>query len=477
MSRVAALWFPDWPVQAAALDDDSLRPPVAVARHHRIFSGPCRGMKVRQAQTVYPELTVVEYSEDRDGAMFAGIAASLDEVAASVEVLRPGLALVDVAAAGRFHGSEDKAIEMLLDAAARAGVDMSIGVADEIETARIAARYQKVVAPGGSREFLAPLPVELCDDPQIAQQFNRLGLRTLGEVARLPLRQVTTRFGPAGRRCHDIAVAAPDRLVAPQLPTTKLAVSMVLEEPITRVDTAAFAARKLASQLHGLLARAGVCCARLKIIADFTDGTRAERTWRTREALTEDGTANRVRWQLDGWVGTSEGISELILDPLETMPPGTWGEDDTAQRVIARVQSTLGVDAVLSPYDAGGRGVAERVEFVPFGEEPAPIVQGTWPGRIPAPLPGRAGGRVVQLLDAQERPVIVTAEALLSGIPHRVGRHRITAWAGPWPVDTNWWTDTPQRLARLQVVAGSHAWLLSWSGGQWKIEASYCECQ
>ena len=35
--RVAALWFPDWPVQAAKLESgDELAEPIAIAAHHRV---------------------------------------------------------------------------------------------------------------------------------------------------------------------------------------------------------------------------------------------------------------------------------------------------------------------------------------------------------------------------------------------------------------------------------------------------------
>lgn len=113
-------------------------------------------MRLRQAQAVLPELRVEEFNADRDGAVFAEIAAGLDAVASSIEVLRPGLVIVDAAAAGRFHGGEGVAMHMLVDAASRAGLDATIGAADEIATALIAARHQglgTVVPVGGSREF------------------------------------------------------------------------------------------------------------------------------------------------------------------------------------------------------------------------------------------------------------------------------------------------------------------------------------
>ena len=516
--RAAALWFSDWPVQAARLESgDELAEPIAIAAQHRIKVcshaarqlGIRRGMRVRNAQAVAPELTVIEDNPDRDGRMFASLVASFDEVAASVEVLRPGLVVVDVDAAGRFHGAEDKALEMLIDAASRRGIDTQAGAADEIATALIAARASQVVPPGGSAEFLAAQPLgvlvaeeSLAADMDTVKALGQLGISTLGELAKLPPNAVTTRFGTKGMRIHRIASAAPDRRVAPELPVEDLAVAITPEDPIERVDAAAFAARALAASLHERLKDTGRNCLRLKVVAELHDGTRVERVWRTREPLTEAATADRVRWQLDGWLtnGGSGAITSLILEPLEFAPPEPVGElwsdgasTDTARRVVERVQSQLGIDAVLQPRLVGGRGVAERVAMVPFGEEPEDVDRQSWPGAIPQPLPARLGGGIdhpasrIMLIDASGAPVIVTAEAMLSSEPYGLAwgekRYLVTGWAGPWPVDADWWTQTELpagRVARMQVVGreggeggAATGWLLVWSRRSWRVEAVY----
>ena len=514
--RVAAVWFPDWPIQAARLEaGDKLTEPLAIGAHHRIKVvsqearklGIRRGMKVRHAQSVCPDLTVVEDNPDRDGRMFAALAASFDDVAASVEVLRPGLVVVDIAAAGTFHGSEEKATEMLIDAASRPGIDPLTGVADEIATAVIAARASAVVPPGGSATFLARVPLRMLvaetslgADADTVAALGQLGVGTLGELAALPSTAVSTRFGRAGLHCHRIARAAPDRRVAPEIPTADLSVSVTPEDPIDRVDAAAFAARALAASLHERLAAAGLNCLRLKVKADVDGGEVVERTWRTREALTEEATADRVRWQLDGWLthGGAGAITSLILEPLEVAQPDLagqlWGSGpaaggDQVRRVAERVQSQLGIDAVVQPRLIGGRGVVERVALVPFGERGPEGSNATWPGAIPQPLPARIGGGLnhpasrVKMIDAQATPIGVTAEALLTSQPYALSwgdnKYLITGWAGPWPVDGGWWEDTPHKVARLQVVGCSPhdekpvGWLLVWSQQQWRIEAMY----
>lgn len=516
--RAAALWFSDWPVQAARLESgDELAEPIAIAAQHRIKVcshaarqvGIRRGMRVRNAQAVAPELTVIEDNPDRDGRMFASLAASFDEVAASVEVLRPGLVVVDVDAAGRFHGAEDKALEMLIDAASRRGIDTQAGAADEIATALIAARASQVVPPGGSAEFLAAQPLgvlvaeeSLAADMDTVKALGQLGISTLGELAKLPPNAVTTRFGTKGMRIYRIASAAPDRRVAPELPVEDLAVAITPEDPIERVDAAAFAARALAASLHERLKDTGRNCLRLKVVAELHDGTRVERVWRTREPLTEAATADRVRWQLDGWLtnGGSGAITSLTLEPLEFAAPEPVGElwsdgasTDTARRVVERVQSQLGIDAVLQPRLVGGRGVAERVAMVPFGEEPEDVDRQSWPGAIPQPLPARLGGGIdhpasrIMLISATGAPVIVTAEVLLNAEPYGLAwgekRYLVTGWAGPWPVDADWWTQTELpagRVARMQVVGREGGeegavtgWLLVWSRRSWRVEAVY----
>lgn len=515
--RVAALWFPDWPIQAARMDAE-LAGPVVVEHNNAVLAcdaaarrmGIRRGMRVRQAQTVCPEATIMASHPDREGALFSEIVSGLDAVASSVEVLRPGLVIVDAAAAARFHGGEDIAVEMLVDAVAHRGLDATVGVAGEIATALIAARDRglgAVVSAGRSREFLDPQPVGVlaaeaaldCAE-ELVGQLRRLGLKTLGDLARLPLRQVSSRFGEPGRHCHAIASARPDRRVAPELARPELTVSLAAEEPIERVDAAAFAARELAARLHIRLREAGLVCVRLRVVAELSNEQRLARVWRTRCALSEEATADRVRWQLDGWLSAARavgkegaGIVTLTLEPIEVDHPGGEGlwsngaSGEAAKRVISRVQSQLGVDRVLQPRVSGGRGVSERIDFIPYGEKRDPAPEGSWPGRIPAPLPARLAGAHpaahIRLLAASAVDIYVTAETLLSGTPYALSwgqkRYGVIGWAGPWPVDIGWWKGETHKLARLQVVGQGQgeehqrAWLLLWLGGKWRVEASY----
>lgn len=503
------MWFPDWPVQAARLENKAGPGPVVITSRFRVVvcdpearaAGIKRGMRVRQAQALCAEVAAVDLDEERDARTFTGLVEDLADVVPSIEILRPGLVVLNAAAAARFYGSEDRAAEKLINAAARAGSDCLVGIADEIPTAVLAAREQKIVPKGKSLVFLASLPlvmlrheVALGCAPEVVDTLYDLGVRTLGDLANLPKHTVVTRFGDEGMRCYEIASAHDDRLVAPPIEGEDFSVWIRPEDPITRVDEAAFIARALASQLHETLRARGLVCYRLRVHASGNEAT-ATRTWHTRTQLDEKAMADRVRWQLDAWLasGGVGAINELGLEPVECAQPAArslWGAQasDEAQRVIARVQSSLGISAVKTPVVVGGRGVRERIDLIDYGESvdvQARRARGRWLGKIPPPLPARLGDGAAKVnlrasAAAGGMTVYVTSEAVLNADPaiaeidHE--RFDVIGWAGPWPVDDGWWQGKAA-VARLQVVAVDkqnrpRAWLLLWAG-RWEVEAEF----
>ena len=536
--RVIALWFPDWPARAAILHAGlPARTALAVIKQNKVVActaearaaGVRRQMRKRHAQAACPELVLAEADPERSAAEFEPVVQGIGDVAASIEIMRPGLAVIDAAGPTNYHGSESVALEMLLDAAALAGSDCHIGVADELVTAILAARRAQLVPAGKSADFLAQLPIAdlaaeaaLGCPAEFITALQQLGVQRVQDFVALQRRDVTSRFGDVGLRWHQLAMGQAQRRVAPSPEATTLAVSRRLDEPLERTDEAAFIGRQLAIELHDKLRGHGLACLRLAVQAEFSDGSEVQRVWRCTEPLQEQETADRVRWQLDGWLNTrgsgsghvggetdvvgdgeatGRGIVRLTIDPVETAPagnvrPALWGGSDEAreraQRALVRVQSLLGPEAVRRPIRAGGRSLAEQIRLVPVGEEAEdiPDPDAAWAGKLPAPLPAvlnlTAGparthpAAQTTLLDADGRPVQVTGRAMLSAPPDsfRWGQHNwpVTGWAGPWPIDEKWWAHG-RRYARVQVAVaterGSQAFILLCYRGQWRIEAAY----
>lgn len=510
----------DWPAVAAAAAA-GLPPtvPVAVTLANRVVAcsaaarsaGVRRGIRRRESQARCPDLHVVTADPARDARHFERVTVAVDELVPRAEVLRPGLLALSVRGAARYFGSEQVTAERLVDAVAAVGAECQVGVADQLPTAVFAARAGRIVDPGSDAEFLSELSVKvLATEPSLASGARaelvdllwRMGIRTIGQFAEVSRSDVASRFGADAVAAHQLARGEPGRGPSGREPDQELDVEMDCDPPIERVDAAAFAGRALAGRLHRSLEAAGVGCTRLAIHAVTANGGELERVWRCAEPLTEDATADRVRWQLDGWLNRRRQderpgapITMLRLRPVEVVSAealqlplwGGIGEEDRlrARRALVRVQGLLGPDAVKVPVLSGGRGPAERITLTPLGDELVPRADPgqPWPGQLPEPSPSVLLDDPVDVLDAQGNPVRVTARGVFSADPAQLsapGRSgRLSWWTGPWPVDERWW-DTAAggggRTARAQVLLGEdrqEALLLCYRQRRWYIEGRY----
>src|SRR5690606_42065380 len=100
-----------------------------------------------------------------------------------------------------------------------------------------------------------------------------------------------------------------------------------IDPPAERVEAAAFVARGRADGLQRRLAARGSACTRLVVGAETEHGETHERVWRTEGTFTPLAIAERVRWQLDGWlhVGAHRptgALARLWLAPDEIVPAG-----------------------------------------------------------------------------------------------------------------------------------------------------------
>jgi protein ImuB len=501
-ARVAVVWCPDWPVIAAEIIDgvDSAEP-VVVLRNNRVHAcsaaaraeGVRRGLRKREAQSRSPRAVVIADDPGRDARAFEPVVAAVEEVVAGVAVLRPGECAFAARGPARYFGGEETAAEHVIEQIAQScAVEAQLGVAEGMFAASIAARQGRIVAPGRTAAYLAELPICLLDRPQMTDLLRRLGVHTLGSFAALSASDVLARFGLDAAVAHRLAAGRDIRPLAVRRPPPDLAVGEEFEEPLGRVDVAAFAARALAERLHERLVGYGLACTRLAIEAITVHGEQLHRVWRHDGVLTVGAVADRVRWQLEGWLHGAErptgGILRLSLIPEGVLAQvglqqGLWGEigteRDRAHRAMTRVQGLLGPDAVVTAVLGGGRGSGPRL--VPWGDErPAPDDR-PWPGALPPPAPAVIAPQPqpVQVLDERDQPVRIDARLRMSAPPARLvlagSPVDVAGWAGPWPVDDRWW-DARQadRSARLQVLLDDgRAVVVTLRSGRWYAAVAF----
>ncbi len=526
--RTLAVWCPDWPVTAAGHGRDEA---VAVLAKGRVVAcseaaraeGVAPGLRRRQAESRCSGLAVVDDDPARDARAFEPVVASVEAAAPTVEILTPGLCALPARGPARYYGSEPAAVTWITEAVERTTGPggCRVGIAEGSWAASQAARRAVIVEPGSgpTERFLARLPVDVLDDPDLTDHFRRLGLRLLGDVAALPAASVLERFGPSGARAHRLASGRDERPHLPRVPPEDLAVSMGFDPPADRLDTVLFAARQLAAELAVHLDERVLGCTVLAIEAETAGGRMLVRRWRHEDGLTPQALSERVRWQVEAWLlrggedgaGVPGGLARLRLIPELVHPErgrqlGFWGAsaaDELVAGALVRMQGMLGAEAVATATLVGGRTPSARVRVTPWGATPPEgecVSTGTgrggkagvrgpraperpaWPGRIPPPSPATVYAEPpgVALLDGAGAPVTVDVRGHPSGAPAilraaGMAPADVGAWAGPWPADERWWDPAARcRRVRMQVLTlGGEAHLLAFDGDRWLLEATY----
>ncbi|MGK2348079.1 DNA polymerase Y family protein [Actinomyces sp. W5033] len=547
--RLLAIWVPDWPVVALTLDHrhpaggtssqagraaapDPALDPVAVLGSQGVqaasaparAAGVRRGMRLRLARSLCPELTVLPADPVREARAFEPVMAALATVLAEPVVARPGLALCGARGPARWLGGEEEVAAALVEAVAReVGVECLVGAADSLLAAVLAARSGVLVPEGRSASFLSPwalghllaaLPTERerAQTEPLLEGLAQLGLRTLGDLARLPRADVAARFGPAGERAHRLAAGETWQVPSCPRPDADLEAVSVLDPPVERADAAAFASRALAVRLSSSLVAHGLAAGRLLVEAECEDGSLLSRSWALDTVPSPTDLTDRVRWQVEGWLSARPGarpasaLVRLRLLALETCAAGTrqaglWSSPGErgrrrAARAAERVESLLGVGSVSTPVLDEDWDPRSRARLVPWGEghraraEPrqettADGGRAAWVGALPSPSPSLVLAEPVPavLLDAQGREILVDAQGQLAGTPWQVqvtggpapsGWLRVCSWAGPWPVDEGWWRPTgASRRAYLQLVLQDGPALLLVRRSGWWLEGVY----
>ncbi|WP_114559469.1 DNA polymerase Y family protein [Desertihabitans aurantiacus] len=502
--RTMVVWCPDWPV-TALLEEERLSAelPVAVLSKGLVHScspaaradGVRRGQRRRDAVSRCPELVLVDSQPERDARVFERVLRTVEEISPGVEALRPGLAALPVPS--RYYGGEAEAAAVVAERLVATGTwDCRFGVADGLFAAEQAARLaavqdSRVVPPGESAGFLAGLEVGVLEDPELVSLLRRMGIHTLGDFARLATADVATRFGRTGLHLHRLARGEDRRGSSGRTPPPELTREVSFAPGLETIEPIAFSSRETASLLVGELSRLGQVCTGLRIEVETEDGWQGSRRWSHPRWFSEVDVVDRLRWQLQAEpapdpVRTVRFVPEVV-ESMGSTGDGLWGSapDERIERGMARVQSLVGFDGVLTPSVQGGRQPAERQLFSPWGEQgTATRAAGLpWPGRIPPPAPTRVFADPVpaQVLAADGRPVSLTGRGLVSAEPVGFQPDRgspvlpVEAWAGPWPIDVSWWDpERARQVARFQLVgADGSAWLLVAEGDRWWTEARY----
>jgi len=325
------------------------------------------GMRIGEALARCPELVLVAPDAERTETEWEALLRRLEGLGAAVEPGRAGEAYFDADGLKGLWGGH---LEGVMGRVRRAlGTPARIGAAPIRFCAYAAARSarartargtrgQAIVPPGAARAFLAPQPIALLHGRlpvDMPGDMERLGVRTLGELAALPPEAVADRFGAAGLLAHRLACGE-DGALRPRRPHEEVFESLELEEAASGTQLEQ-AMSLLIGRLLAHPARRGRSFRRLRVTARLAagGGWRSDATLRRASAEPE-----RLRLVLLPKLAELPGpAARLGLRALALGPPA-HDQPALARTAIERRRERLG-EAVRQARAAGGRDAVLRV--------------------------------------------------------------------------------------------------------------------
>src|SRR5437773_1273142 len=172
------------------------------------------GQTLPQARALLPDLLARGRDFESERAAQEALAEAADGFSPRVETAGEGVVYFDAVgipmplpSSGHPEPSEGSAELRLgravIAAVEKAGLPARFGIAASKLAARVAAGLPDsptVVPEGEEARFLAPLPLaKLAPEMELAETLEMWGIRSIGELAKLPEGEVASRLGPLGR--------------------------------------------------------------------------------------------------------------------------------------------------------------------------------------------------------------------------------------------------------------------------------------
>ncbi|HEY7196626.1 MAG TPA: DNA polymerase Y family protein [Gaiellaceae bacterium] len=302
---IACLSIPAFALRAALLERIDLRGlPVAFGPEPgaRPLIGSCTavaqkagvipGMRLSEALAMCPGLVLLEHDPAGAEERWEDVLRRLEDAGFAVESDGPGCAYFRTDGVERLAGGLRESLQRALDAVGPRW-QPRIGAAPRRFTALAAASVAPpgqvvVVDDGESALFLEPLPLDLLPlTPERREELSELGVKRLGELARLPGGSVADRLGSEGADAWRLARGDDSARVAARKPPSQLAEELEFPEPVANEVTLRRALSALLDRLLARPERGGRAPRRLALSARLVGGGSWRRTLTLREATAE----------------------------------------------------------------------------------------------------------------------------------------------------------------------------------------------
>lgn len=482
--RVATAWLPGFGLQVKARKHPEIRElptvlegpggRVACCSRSALAQGVREGQTLARARASCPGLAIVRVEEDELSPVRAEILDALDAVAPGAEWAGGGTFHARAEGLGAVHGSERSLLVRLWEAVRERHLVARVGCAGTRLVSSLAARAVRgftVVPAGGDVQFLAPLPVDALPLPaDVFERLFLLGVRTIGDFARLPPDGLADRFGSEVARWRRVVRGEDPEPLATRTPSDVPAAVRELEEPVAGLEPVTFLLKSCAGELADELMRRGEAAATLELALRLDrpfprPGERVRDAWERRRLEPSRAlTAARPILDLCRLELEARPVRAPILDlvlaawdrrPVRPESGELFGESrDPAAlgAIVDRLRIVVGPESVVTPAPREAWRREARVGWEPFEPDLAQEATATRSADsppselraerlLPRPVPAAV------TLPRRSRGTGAGEEALLpgrlllapdrnAGLPERV---EIVDAAGPVRVSGEWW--------------------------------------
>ena len=443
---------------------------IAATRRAR-KSGVRVGLSLPQARSILPKLIARGRDGDCERAAREALLEATERISPRVEDADEGTVYLDLDGLDRIYGvagcdsaensatsnqqptsnqeTEKRIGQALIAAVTAAGLPARVGIAASKLSARVAAELpdSPTIVPAGAEEaFLAPLPLgHLKLEEEFSITFRRWGIESIGDLARLPEKEIASRLGELGRELHFAARGIDLAPLIPRKPPPVFEEGLDLEWPLVALEPFLFVANAALDRLMQRLEHHGFACRRIELTLRLEpegfhergiDLPAPSRDVKTILALTRlDLEANPPGGAVIGFTFTAHPDRPRRAQLSLFGPPNL--SPDKLATTIARIASMVGADHVGTPATIDGYR-PERFDLRRFDPPAAPELR-----RSPRRARGLLAIRVF-------RPPI-SLEVIASGDSIRSIKSTgaiefggdVTVASGPWTLEEAWWSDAP----------------------------------
>ncbi len=197
---------------------------VSAASYEARAFGVHSAMPMARARALCPQAAYIQANHRKYAAASRRVMETLGSFTPAVQAVSVDEAYLDLSGTGRLHGPPLRTAARIREAVWReTRCSASIGVASSRLVSKIASALSKPagvlrVLPGREEAFLRPLAVSRIPGAGrvTTEKMKRLGIRTIGDLARQSLPFLEDRFGSAGGELHRKARGLDDSEIAPE---------------------------------------------------------------------------------------------------------------------------------------------------------------------------------------------------------------------------------------------------------------------